>query len=296
MTLGVTRMRWIGVVAAVLLVASCESPAPLDANPVTIPVDTHAQTRFAASSRMFDLAKAGTVRIGVKFDQPGLGYKPTGEDTPIGFDIEISKMLAAKLGIAPDKIRWVPLESDQRERVLRAHTADFVVASYSLSDERRTVVGQAGPYFITGQRLLVQRGSAIRSVADLSSRTVCAVRGSSALERMKQQSGVTVEPAATTRECLNRVLNGDTDAMTGDGGLLLGYAAQHPDDLAVVGKALTRERYGIGYAKDRPELCQFITDTLLAAEQQGLWGEAFAATLGKARVDTPEPPELDACP
>jgi glutamate transport system substrate-binding protein len=173
---------------------------------------------------------------------------------------------------------------------------DFVVASYSLSDDRRMVVGQAGPYFITGQRIMVDRGSVITSVADLAGKNVCAVAGSTALDRMKQQSQVHVQAAATTSECRDRVLKGTSDAMTADGGTLLGYAAQNPSKLAVVGEPLTRERYGVGYAKDRPELCPFITDAITAAEQQGLWAKAFEATLGKARVDTPRPPEMDACP
>jgi glutamate transport system substrate-binding protein len=285
----------VAVVAAVVL-SACEASTPAPPNPVDIPVDDHATSRFAPSSRMHELAKAGTVKIGVKFDQPGLGYKPTGQSAPTGFDIEIGKMLAAELGITPDKITWVPLDSDDRERVLRKHTVDFVVASYSLSDERRRIVGQAGPYFVTGQRLLVTRGSQIKGVADTAGKEVCAVIGSTALDRMKQQHRVTVRGAQTTRQCRDRVLKGTVDAMTGDGGTLLGYAAQQPGELAVVGKPLTRERYGVGYAKDRPELCQFITDAILNAEQMGIWAKAFAATLGKARVDTPDPPELDACP
>ncbi|HUQ00800.1 MAG TPA: glutamate ABC transporter substrate-binding protein [Aeromicrobium sp.] len=284
------------VAAAALLLTGCEHPSTVQQDQVDIPVDTHAATRFATSSRMYELAKAGTVKIGVKFDQPGLGYKPPGQKTPVGFDIEIGKLLAAKLGIAPDKVRWVPIDSEQREPFLQKHTVDFVVASYSLSDDRRRVVGQAGPYFITGQQLLVERGSAIKSVADTAGRTVCAVAGSTALVRMKQQHRAKVQAAGTTRQCRDRVLKGTADAMTGDGGTLLGYAAQDPDSLAVVGKPLTRERYGVGYAKDRPELCQFISDTILGAEQQHLWAEAFKATLGKARVDTPKPPELDECP
>jgi glutamate transport system substrate-binding protein len=284
------------VAATTLILTGCEHPSAVEQDPVDIPVDTHATSRFAKSSRMHELAKARSVKIGVKFDQPGLGYKPSGQTAPTGFDIEIGKIIAAKLGIPSDEITWVPIDSDVRERVLRRHTVDFVVASYSLSDERRLVVGQAGPYFITGQRLLVERGSPIKSVADVAGKDVCAVAGSTALQRMKQQHRVTVHAAPTTRQCRDRVLRGTIDAMTGDGGTLLGYAAQEPGKLAVVGKPLTRERYGVGYAKDRPELCQFITDTILAAEQQGTWAEAFKATLGKARVDTPDPPELDACP
>jgi glutamate transport system substrate-binding protein len=165
---------------------------------------------------MYEIAKSGTVRIGVTFDQPGLGQKQTGEDIPVGFDIDIARMLAAKLGIPTEKVTWVEAESEVREKYLRKGTVDFVVASYSLSDERRKVVGQAGPYYITGQRLLVLRDSRIKDVDDIRSARVCAVKGSSALQNVKRK-GARVVPVTSTRDCLDRVLDGTVPAMTGDG-------------------------------------------------------------------------------
>jgi len=282
---------------AVLLVAGCEGGGDVtpQADSVDIPVDPNAATRFAKSSRMYEIAKTGTVKIGVKFDQPGLGQKPTGQDIPVGFDIDIARMLAAKLGIPTEKVKWVETESEVREKYLRAGKVDFVVASYSLSDDRRKLVGQAGPYYITGQRLLALKGSRIKDVDDIRSAKVCAVKGSSALQNVKAK-GARVVGVASTRDCLDRVLDGTVSAMTGDGGALLGYAAENPRQLVVVGDPITRERYGVGYPKDRPELCQFILDTLLNAEQQGLWAKSFQATLGKSGAKTPKPPEMDECP
>ena len=43
-----------------------------------------------------ELADAGTIKIGVKFDQPGIGYKEPGTDTPTGFDIEMGQIIAAR--------------------------------------------------------------------------------------------------------------------------------------------------------------------------------------------------------
>ena len=48
--------------------------------------------------------------------------------------------------------------SANREPFLQNGTVDFVIASYSITDERRQVVGQAGPYYVTGQSLLVAQG------------------------------------------------------------------------------------------------------------------------------------------
>jgi glutamate transport system substrate-binding protein len=84
--------------------------------------------------------------------------------------------------------------------------------------------------------------------------------------------------------------------MTGEGASLLGYAAEAPQRLAVVGDPMTRERYGVGYPKGRPELCQFILDTIMNAQQQGVWAKAYEASLGKSGSRTPNPPELDPCP
>ena len=50
--------------------------------------------------------------------------------------------------------------------------------------------------------------------------------------------------------------------MTTDGAILLGYAAENPDELKVVGDPFSEERYGIGYNKDDAEMCEFINDTL----------------------------------
>ena len=51
----------------------------------------------------------------------------------------------------------------------------------------------------------------------------------------------------------------------------------------------------MGYAKDKPELCQFLTDTVQEAMDKGDWAKAFEATLGKSGAETPEPPKMDAC-
>src|ERR1044072_2636355 len=96
----VVQMVGLGVVAA-MLVAGCEGrrTGTPQASRIDVPIDPNAATRFAKSSRMYEIAKSGTVKIGVKFDQPGLGQKPAGQHVPVGFDIDIARMLAAKLGI-----------------------------------------------------------------------------------------------------------------------------------------------------------------------------------------------------
>ena len=289
-----TRIAVIAAAAALIL-GACGNAGEEDKNPVDTKVDKDAAAQFEDGTRMKEIAESGKVKIGVKFDQPGLGFKKAGVDVPTGLDVEMGKILAAKLGIKAADVEWIETISDNREPFLQKGTVDFVLASYSITDERRQVVGQAGPYYVTGQQLLVKKGSDIKSVDDVDGKEVCSVTGSTSLKQVEDK-GAKARGFETYSQCRDQVLDGAVGAMTTDGSILLGYAAENPDELEVVGEPFSEERYGIGYSKDKPELCKFIQDTIKTAEDDGSWAKAFEATLGKAGVKTPEPPAMDPCP
>lgn len=157
------------------------------------------------------------------------------------------------------------------------------------------MVGQAGPYMVTGQQLLVKEGSDIAGPEDMKGKEVCSVTGSTSLETA-QSKGMKPRGFDTYSECVDKVLDGTVDAMTTDGSILMGYAAQNEGQLKVVGDPFSEERIGVGYPKDKPEMCQWIVDTLTKANEDGKWADAFEATLGKSGADTPDFPEMDPCP
>lgn len=293
------RLTRLKVAAAAVLVAStlaaCGDAGDDDDKGLDVDVQDNAAEEFDTGTRMRELADAGSIKIGVKYDQPGIGFKGATDDTPVGFDPEIGKILAADLGIAPEDIDWVETISANREAFLQEGEVDLVIASYSITDERKQVVGQAGPYYVTGQQLLVKSDSDIASLADVKGTEVCSVTGSTSLDNIEAE-GATPRGFDTYSECVDQVLNGTVDAMTTDGAILLGYAAEHPDDLKVVVDPFSEERYGVGYSLDSPEMCQWIVDTIADAQDDGDWAEAFEITLGKSGVETPEPPAMDPCP
>jgi glutamate transport system substrate-binding protein len=289
------RMRKLGLVAAAaaltLTATACGGSSAEGIEP-----DVKTDATFAAGSTMAALQKAGKITIGVKFDQPGIGYLKPGAEAPTGFDIEIGKIIAAGMGIAPDKIEWKETVSKNREPFLQNGTVNLVIASYSITDKRREVVGQAGPYYVTGQQLLVAKDDdSIKGPDDLDGKKVCSVTGSTSIKTVEEKYGAQPAPFSTYSECVQQLENGTVDAVTTDGAILLGYAAQNPDKLKVVGDAFSEERYGVGYKKGDTDFCTYITDTIKKAEDDGTWKKAFEATLGKSGVDAPTPPKMDAC-
>ncbi len=282
----------VGLATALTACGDAGSSSSSDTPEVDVASD--AASQFEAGSRMAELAESGSITIGVKYDQPGIGFKGATDDAPVGFDPEMGKILAGSLGIAAEDITWKETISDNREPFLEEGEVDLVIASYSITPERRDIVGQAGPYYVTGQQLLVPSDSDIATLADVKGTEVCSVTGSTSLDNIEGE-GATPRGFDTYSECVDQVLNGSIDAMTTDGAILLGYAAEKPDDLKVVVDPFSEERYGVGYSKDSPEMCQWITDTITAAEDDGTWAAAFEATLGQAGVETPEPPAMDKC-
>jgi glutamate transport system substrate-binding protein len=290
------RRAWLLAVVATCMLAMLGCGGGGDDEAVS-EVAPDAAGKFEQGTRMAELAQAGRIKIGVKKDQPGIGFQEPGASSPSGFDIEIAKILAADLGIEPEKIEWVETVSKNREPFLQNGNVDLVLASYSITDERREVVGQAGPYYVTGQQLLVREKDAgsIRGPEQLEGRKVCSVTGSTSIKTVEEKYDARPAPFATYSECVQQLLNNQVDAVTTDGAILLGYAAQQPDELEVVGPEFSEERYGVGYRRNRPEMCEWISSTLETSFRNGNWREAFGRTLGEAGVEAPNPPKLDPC-
>ncbi|MGA9101627.1 transporter substrate-binding domain-containing protein [Aeromicrobium sp.] len=289
-----TRLAVIGAVAALILTA-CGNAGEGDKGG-DAKVVNDAAAKFKDGTRMKELAEAGKVKIGVKFDQPGIGFKSPTSDTPTGIDPEMGKIIAGQLGIKADGIEWVETISDNREPFLQKGTVDFVLASYSITDERRQIVGQAGPYYVTGQSLLVAKDdTSIKGPKDLKGKKVCSVTGSTSIATVEDKYGAKPAGFDTYSECVDQLKNGSVDAVTTDGAILLGYAAEDPEKLKVVGEPFSEERYGIGYNKDKPELCEFLNETITKSFTDGSFEKAFDATLGKSGNKVPEAPTPDPC-
>lgn len=290
------RTRWFAVAAAALLTVSACGDAGSDLAEDGGEYEVVDSPEFEEGSRMAELAEAGSITIGVKYDQPGIGFQAAGQDSPTGIDPELGKIIAGQLGIAPEDIDWVETISDNREPFLENGTVDLVIASYSITDERREIVGQAGPYYVTGQDLMVAADDdSINGPDDLEGKRVCSVRGSTSIATVEEEYGATPAGFDTYSECNQQLLNGSVDAVTTDGAILLGYAADNPDELRVVGEPFSEERYGVGYSPDAPEMCEFLNETIQASFDDGAFEQAFDATLGQSGNDVPEAPALDPC-
>jgi glutamate transport system substrate-binding protein len=288
---------FLAILSSFLLVgmlAACgEDDTAEDSPDVTVAEDTD----FPAGSTMERLAEEGTIKVGVKFDQPGLGSRSLETDEPVGFDVEIAKLIAAKLGIAADDIEWVETVSANRESFIEKGTVDIVVATYTINDDRKKVVDFAGPYYIAGQDLLVaEDDDSINGPDDLAGKRVCAASGSTPIERIRTDyPDATPVEFDTYTECVDQLEAGQIDAVSTDDIILAGYAAdpKYEGMFRVVGETFSEEPYGVGLKLGDTDFRNFINDTLEESFEDGAWADAFDATLGSSGVEAPDPPAVD---
>lgn len=253
-------------------------------------------TPSITGSPTYDRIKAaGTVKVGVKADQPNLGYKDT-SGKRCGFDIEIARMIAAGLGIAPDKIQYSEIPSANRESAIKGGQIDYYVGTYSITDKRKKDVSFAGPYFIAGQDLLVRKDeTSITGKDTLHGKKVCSATGSTPIQRVREQKlteDSNIVEFKTYSECVSQLLDKKVDAVTTDDAILKGYAAQNPDQLKVVGKPFSVEKYGIGLPKDDKAFRTAVNAILAKSFADGTWKKIYDGTLGKSG-STATPPPLE---
>ncbi|MBP1326076.1 glutamate transport system substrate-binding protein [Leucobacter exalbidus] len=246
-------------------------------------------------SPTFDkMVKDDKVVIGVKEDQPNLGYldNVTGERS--GFDVDISRWIAASLGFSEDQIEFKAIASANREQAIVNGDIDYYVGTYSINDKRKEDIDFAGPYFITGQGLLVKKGATdYQALEELDGKTVCSATGSTPIQNIKENfKNIKTQEFDLYSACVENLVNGQVDAVTTDQAILIGYAAQDPENLMVTsGPLLTEELYGVGLPKGDDVLRAFINDTF--TEGGDTWQAIFDKNLGDSGIKVTQP-QVDA--
>jgi len=283
------------MVTGLALTACGKSGAPGDTG--SAPTQSAAADVKVDGSPTFDKMKQrGKVIIGVKDDQPNLGFKDPTTNKFSGFDIEIARLVAAKLGFKEDQIQYQTIPSSGREAAISNGNVDYYVGTYTITDGRKKQVAFVGPYFVAGQGLLVRKDDTTITGKDtLKGKVVCSATGSTPIQRVKDQQlteASNIRELQTYSQCVSQLEQKQVDVVTTDDAILKGYAAQEPDKLKVVGEAFSKEPYGIGLPHDDAALKAKVNEIIQGALDDGTWQKIYDSTLGKSG-STATKPTLD---
>ncbi len=254
---------------------------------------------FEAGTTMAEIAESGTLRVGTKYDQPGFGLENL-EGELEGFDVEVAKIIAGALGIAPEDITWSEATSAVREEVIEKDEVDVVVATYTINDARKERITFAGPYYTAGQQIMTladdETVAGPEDLADNPDWKICSVNGSTPSENISEYLANVAQLVLFEEysQCADALSNGQVQGVTTDNVILLGFVSESDGEFKLVGEQFTEEPYGIGITKGDVEFCEFINETL--AENEDAYLAAWESTAGQIEgTQTPELPTADAC-
>ncbi|MBL3666889.1 glutamate ABC transporter substrate-binding protein [Streptomyces sp. M2CJ-2] len=235
------------------------------------------------------------IKIGIKYDQPGLGLKtPDGSFT--GFDVDVATYVAKELGYEPDQIEWVETKSADRENALARGDVKFIAATYSINDERAQKVDFAGPYLLAHQDLLIKSDSDISDATDLNDKKLCSVTGSTSAQNVKKDFApkAQLKQLPTYSECVAALQSGAVDALTTDDSILAGYASQdqYKGKFKLAGLKLSNENYGIGVKKGDTKTVDKINAALEKMVSDKSWEKAVEANFGPAEYKNEPAPKI----
>ncbi|MGB3481230.1 MAG: glutamate ABC transporter substrate-binding protein [Mycobacterium sp.] len=301
-----TTQRLAAILVAVLLLATgcAQSTAPSSAPLLTLPPPTPAgmeemapeqptppnpdeedcdrtaslrpfPTRAEADDAVANIRNRGRLIVGLDIGSNLFSFRDpiTGEIT--GFDVDIAGEVARDIFGTPSQVEYRILSSADRMRALENNDVDIVVKTMSITCERRELVNFSTVYLNAYQRILAPRDSAITQASDLSGKRVCAAKGTTSLDRIRQ---ITPAPIIVTvvswADCLVALQQRQVDAVSTDDSILAGLVSQDPY-LHIVGPNMNQEPYGIGINMDNTGLVRFVNGTLERIRRDGTWNTLY---------------------
>lgn len=165
LVLGLTGCGGSSAPAATSAPAANEAPAATTAGETAAALDADVQA----------IVDRGVLRVGVKNAVIGFGYQDpiTGEYT--GMEIDIAKALAEQLGV---DVEFTTVTAATRTELLDSGDIDCVLATFTITDERKQSWDFTTPYYTDHVTVLVEDSSGIKSLADLKGKLVGVSSGS----------------------------------------------------------------------------------------------------------------------
>ena len=211
---------------------------------------------------------SGVVRIGYRAQALPFSYEAHAGQ-PWGYSIDLCEAIvediAREIGVASLRTEYRRVTPSDRIEQVADGRIDLECGASTNTAQRRTRVAFSPLTFVSGTRLLVQRGGPVHSLRDLAGRRVVVVRSTTNAEVIHQLAA-RAAPAFSVLEvddhaqALDRLATGQAEALAADDILITAYLAEHglQRRYAVVGELLSYEPYGIMFARDDASLAAVV--------------------------------------
>ena len=208
--------------------------------------------------------------VGSDIPYPPFEQGKPGEYT--GFDVELMEAIGEEIGRTPE------FNDSSFETIFRDVAQgkfEAVISAATITEEREKVVAFSNPYYLSEQAILVEEGSDIKGLEDLSGETVAAQQGTTGLELGKEKADAgELRPFPEGPDAINALKSGTVAAVIIDAPVAAN-AVEEVGGIEVAEKVPTEETYGIAVAKENTELLEQINEGLAATLEDGTYEKIY---------------------
>ena len=214
------------------------------------------------------IEKRGTIKIGYTVFAP-IAY-PDANNELIGFDVDLPKAVAAKLGLTAE---FVLIDWDTKEAELEAKTIDCIWNGLTITDERQENLSLTPSYMKNQQVVITLADKTYTDIASLSQCKIGAEAGSAGEDAIKDNNmGKEYVALNAQSDILTELLAGTIDAGVMDSVMAAYYVGQTADGSKykiVDSIQFDLEYYGIACRKSSPYIAAKIWNAIVELKEDG---------------------------
>jgi L-cystine transport system substrate-binding protein len=227
-----------------------------------------AVSHVQAADLLATVKARGTLKIAMEGTYPPFNYKDAKTGELAGYDVDVAKLVAARLGLKPEFVttEWASILAG-----LANGKYDVIVSQVTIQPKRELAFDFSTPYTYSAPQLIQRRDdkAAYASLADLKGKKVGVGQGSVFEQQAKAAGGIDVRSYPAAPENLRDLSVGRIDAALNDS-LMTAYLLKTSDLPIRAGATVGAvERAGIPFRKGNPEFKAALNKALADAAADG---------------------------
>lgn len=207
----------------------------------------------ASAADLLATVKArGTLKVALEGTYPPFNYKDQKTGQLAGYDVDVARLLAAKLGV---KVEFVSSEWASILAGLSANKYDVIISQVGINPKREQAFDFSTPYIYSMPQLIVRKDekAVYTSLADLKGKKLGVGQGSVYEQQAKAVPGIDVRSYAAAPDTMSDLASGRLDAALNDS-LMSAYLLKISKLPIKAGAQVGAvERMGIPFHKGNPE-------------------------------------------
>lgn len=251
------------------LLSGCSASAPESTAAVSDSPESVSASSDSAPKDIQKIVDRGVLKVGCKSDVPKFSLLNTSTGEYEGFENDLAYEITGEIfNCTPEEAKEKQLVEFQgvtaktRGPLLENGEIDLVIATFTITDERKETYNFSTPYYTDAVGLLVNNDSGINTLEDLDGKIIGVAQSSTTKEGFKayaEEKGLDITPQFQEFDgypaLAQALATKQIDCFSVDGAILLGYVN---DSNHLMDERFAQQDYGVAAAKENTELAELV--------------------------------------